>query len=156
MKKNKNKKLKKIINHQGGHQSAPKIAVSKKGVKEKNDVLVLAQNKLSYIPKVSIIMPVYNVAEYLHQCLDSMINQTLKDIEIICVDDGSTDNSLNILKEYARRDHRITLFSSSHIGTGKCRNLALASAKGKYIGFVSKAKIFNTYRKVLIHFSDDD
>ena len=132
----KNKKLKKIINHQGGHQSAPKIAVSKKGVKEKNDVLVLAQNKLSYIPKVSIIMPVYNVAEYLHQCLDSMINQTLKDIEIICVDDGSTDNSLNILKEYARRDHRITLFSSSHIGTGKCRNLALASAKGKYIGFV--------------------
>lgn len=136
MKKNKNKKLKKIINHQGGHQSAPKIAVSKKGVKEKNDVLVLAQNKLSYIPKVSIIMPVYNVAEYLHQCLDSMINQTLKDIEIICVDDGSTDNSLNILKEYARRDHRITLFSSSHIGTGKCRNLALSSAKGKYIGFV--------------------
>lgn len=58
-------------------------------------------------PKVSIIIPIYNVAEYLRQCLDSTLAQTLRDIEIICVDDASTDNSPEILKEYALKDARI-------------------------------------------------
>lgn len=57
--------------------------------------------------KVSIIVPVYNVARYLGECLDSIINQTLDDIEIICINDGSTDNSLEILEEYAKKDSRI-------------------------------------------------
>ena len=57
--------------------------------------------------KVSIIVPVYNVARYLGDCLDSIINQTLDDIEIICINDGSTDNSLEILEEYAKKDSRI-------------------------------------------------
>jgi len=61
--------------------------------------------------KVSIIIPVYNVAEYLPQCLDSVIEQTLKDIEIICVNDGSSDNSLEIIKEYAKRDFRIQVIN---------------------------------------------
>ena len=59
---------------------------------------ILVQNQIDYIPKVSVIMPVYNVEPYLRQCLDSVVNQTLREIEIICVDDGSTDNSLEILK----------------------------------------------------------
>ena len=57
------------------------------------------------MPKVSIIVPVYNTEKYLAQCLDSIINQSLKDIEILCVDDGSTDSSPEILKEYANREH---------------------------------------------------
>ena len=61
------------------------------------------------MPKVSIIMPVYNVEKYLKQALDSAVNQTLNDIEIICIDDCSTDNSLNILKEYQLKDNRIKI-----------------------------------------------
>ena len=57
--------------------------------------------------KISVIIPVFNVEKYLHQCIDSVLNQTLKDIEIICVDDGSTDSSLNILKEYEQKDIRL-------------------------------------------------
>lgn len=61
------------------------------------------------MPKISIVIPVYNVEEYLRQCLDSVVNQTLKDLEIICVNDGSTDNSLQILQEYANKDDRIKI-----------------------------------------------
>ena len=61
---------------------------------------ILIQNQIDYIPKVSVIIPVYNVEQYLRECLDCVVNQTLKEIEIICVDDGSTDSSLKILKEY--------------------------------------------------------
>ena len=60
--------------------------------------------KIIYKPKVSIIVPVYNEKEYLHECLDSLINKTLEDIEIICVDDGSKDNSGEILEDYAEKD----------------------------------------------------
>ena len=59
--------------------------------------------------KVSIIVPVYNVEKYLRKCLDSLVNQTLKDIEIICINDGSTDDSLNILQEYAREHHNVVV-----------------------------------------------
>ena len=60
-------------------------------------------------PKISVIIPVYNVEKYLNRCLDSIVNQTLEDIEVICVNDGSTDNSLQILKEYASKDSRIKI-----------------------------------------------
>ena len=59
------------------------------------------------MPKVSVIVPVYNVEPYLRECMDSIVRQTLKEIEIICINDGSTDGSLEILKEYAARDERI-------------------------------------------------
>ena len=63
--------------------------------------------------KVSVIIPVYNVEKYLRECLDSVINQTLRDIEIICINDGSTDGSLEILEEYAKKDKRIRMFFRS-------------------------------------------
>lgn len=85
--------------------------------------------------KVSIIVPVYNVEKYLAKCLDNLINQTLKEIEIICVNDGSTDNSLSILEDYANKDNRIQIFSQTNGGPGKARNLALDKATGKYIMF---------------------
>ena len=87
-------------------------------------------------PKVSVIIPVYNVEKYLRQCLDSVVNQTLKDIEIICIDDGSTDNSLNILKEYAQKDNRIKIISKKNGGLSSARNAGLKFATGEFVGFV--------------------
>lgn len=97
---------------------------------------IIVQNKISYKPRVSVIIPVYNVEKYLPQCLDSVVNQTLPDIEIICVDDGSTDSSLDILKDYARRDKRITVLRQKNMRAGIARNAALTVAKGKYIHFL--------------------
>ena len=86
--------------------------------------------------KVSIVVPVYNVEKYLQRCIDSLINQTLKDIEIITVNDGSTDNSLNILKEYEKNDSRIKVINKKNTGVSDCRNIAIKEARGKYITFV--------------------
>ena len=72
--------------------------------------------------KVSIIVPVYNVEEYLVKCLDSLVNQTLKEIEIICINDGSTDNSLEILQAYAQKDSRIIVIDKENEGQGIARN----------------------------------
>ena len=101
-----------------------------------SEVKILVKNSINYVPKVSVIIPVYNVDQYLRKCLKSIVNQTLTEIEIICVDDGSTDSSLMILKEFAKSDNRITLVAPQHIGTGRCRNIALGLVKGEYIGFV--------------------
>ncbi len=87
-------------------------------------------------PKVSIILPVYNVAPYLKQSLDSIISQTLTDIEIICVDDGSTDESGKILDEYKEKDARIKVIHKKNAGTGAARNDGLKIATGECIGFV--------------------
>ena len=68
------------------------------------------------MPKVSVIIPVYNTEKYLKECLDSVVNQTLQDKEIICIDDGSTDNSLSILKEYAQKDSRFIILEQENEG----------------------------------------
>ena len=86
--------------------------------------------------KVSIIIPVYNVEKYLRQCLDSVINQTLKDIEIICVNDGSTDNSKQILEEYAEKESRIKIINKKNAGLGAARNTGMEYVTGEYMGFV--------------------
>ena len=86
--------------------------------------------------KVSVIIPVYNVEKYLAKCLDSLINQTLKDIEIICINDGSTDKSLEILNDYSLKDKRIRIFSQHNQGPSIARNLGIAKAEGEYIIFV--------------------
>ena len=86
-------------------------------------------------PKISVILPVYNVEKYLTECLDSIVNQTLKEIEIICVNDGSTDNSLSILKEYAYKDNRIKIIDKENEGQGYARKLGLDIATGEYILF---------------------
>ena len=86
--------------------------------------------------KVSVIIPVYNVDAYLRQCLDSVVNQTLKDIEVICVDDGSTDGSAAILAEYAARDGRIRVIRQENRGTFAARKRAVAETTGDYLCFV--------------------
>lgn len=88
------------------------------------------------MPKVSIIIPVYNSQQYLRKCLDSVISQTLKDIEIICINDGSTDSSPEILKEYAAKDARIIITDKKNEGYGRGMNDGLDTACGEYIGIV--------------------
>lgn len=86
--------------------------------------------------KVSIILPIYNVAQYLRECMESVTRQTLKEIEIICVNDGSTDDSLDIIQEYAEKDKRIIVITGPNGGYGKAMNKGLECAKGEYIGIV--------------------
>lgn len=88
------------------------------------------------IPKVSIIVPAYNVAPYLRQCMDSLINQTYRNIEIICIDDGSTDASGKIIDQYAKTNDRILTIHTSNSGVASARNTALSYATGKYVTFV--------------------
>ena len=85
---------------------------------------------------ISIIVPVYNTAPYLPQCLDSLVNQTYRDIEIICVNDGSTDNSPDILKAYAERDSRILVIHQENLGLSGARNKGLESARREWVMFV--------------------
>ena len=87
-------------------------------------------------PKISILVPICNVEKYLDECLVSLTNQTMKDIEIICLDDGSTDNSLSIIKRYAKNDTRIVIISKENSGYGDTMNLGIKKARGKYIGIV--------------------
>ena len=100
------------------------------------------------------------MGEYLTKCLKSVINQTLKEIEIICIDDGSTDNSLDILKHFAEKDHRITIIRQENLHAGVARNAGLAVAKGKYLSFLDSDDFFELnmleemYKKILKKQSD--
>lgn len=86
--------------------------------------------------KISIILPSLNVGHYISECMESAINQTLEDIEIICVDAGSTDGTLEILREYERRDSRIKVVVSDKKSMGYQYNLGMNTASGEYIGFL--------------------
>ena len=86
--------------------------------------------------KVSVIIPVYNTEEYIDECLNSVRNQTLKDIEIICVNDGSTDGSLAVLEKYAKEDKRIKIINQKNQGVSVARNNGIANAQGEYIMFL--------------------
>ncbi len=86
--------------------------------------------------KVSVIIPVYNVEQYLRQCLESVVNQTLREIEIICINDGSTDNSLKILREYQKTDKRIIIIDKEHEEVSASRNIGMKKATGEFISFI--------------------
>lgn len=87
-------------------------------------------------PSISVIIPVFNKEEYLAECLDSVINQTLQNIEIICINDGSTDGSLKILEEYQQKDERIKVLDRQNMGAAHARNNAMKAANGEYIAFM--------------------
>ncbi len=86
--------------------------------------------------KVSVIMPIYNAYAYLRPAMDSVLDQTLREIEVICVDDGSTDYSLEVLKEYQEKDSRVRLLTENNAGPSWARNRGLSRARGKYILFL--------------------
>ena len=86
--------------------------------------------------KISVIVPIYNAEKYMCQCLDSITTQNIQDIEIVCVNDGSTDSSLTVLHEYERKDQRIRVFSQDNKGAGSARNLGISCATGEYVAFM--------------------
>lgn len=92
--------------------------------------------------KVSVVMPVYNTSAYISQCIDSLLNQTLTDIEIICVDDGSTDNSVEIINSYMQKDSRVKLVQQKNCYAGVARNNGMKTACGKYIIFLDSDDFF--------------
>ena len=100
------------------------------------------KNIFSRSPKISVIIPVYNTEKYLRQCLDTVVAQTLKDIEIILVDDGSTDDSLLICQEYAQKDSRIHVYHQENQGAGPARNYGIKVAKGQYFSFLDSDDLF--------------
>lgn len=107
-------------------------------------------------PLVSVLIPVYNVEEYLERCLDSVLNQSLTRIEVICVNDGSTDKSLEILKKYQENDSRVIIVNKENGGLPSARNAGIERARGEYVGFVDSddyvqpdmfEKLYNTAKK---------
>ena len=108
--------------------------------------------------KVSVIIPVYNVEQYLKQCLDSVVNQTLKDIEIIVVNDGSTDNSLEIIYEYSNKYKNIKVINKQNEGCYKARNIGLENAKGEYVAFLDSDDYIesNMYEKLYLKAKETD
>ena len=107
--------------------------------------------------KLSVIIPVYNVEKYLQATLDSVINQTLQDIEIICVDDGSTDSSPKILSEYAAHDSRIRIITQENAGQSSARNKGLAVANAELIAFMDSDDILSpdAYATAVSKMTDD-
>lgn len=93
--------------------------------------------------KVSVIIPTYNAEKYIIQCIDSIINQTYSNIEIICIDDGSTDSTITIISQYIESDSRIQLLKQEHQYAGQARNLGMKHASGKYLLFLDADDFFN-------------
>ena len=96
---------------------------------------------------ISIIIPVYNVEKYLEECIESVINQTYRNLEIILVDDGSTDKCLETCKEYEKRDNRIKVIHQENAGVSVARNVGIDFSTGQYIGFVDSDDFIEKDRK---------
>lgn len=131
---------------------------SNNSVQKADDLAVAKAHISAKAPKISIIIPVYNVEQYLGECLDSVLHQSLRETEVICVDDGSTDGSLEILHQYAAQDKRIKVLTQQNKGAGIARNSALKIATGKFVAFMdsddfypSKHTLKNMYNAALKH-----
>ena len=112
------------------------------GVEFSTDIYI---NTLSYNilnPKISIIMPIFNSEKYIEECLSSLLKQTFKNFEIICINDGSIDNTLKILKEFEKTDERIHVFTQENTGPGIARNNGINKTKGEYLIFLDSDDIF--------------
>lgn len=108
--------------------------------------------------EISVILPVYNSETYLKECLDSLVNQTFSDIEILCINDGSSDGSLQILKEYEKNDERIIVVNQDNLGVAKTRNNALKMIKGKYVYFMDSDDYLdqNAFKKLHANISANE
>ena len=104
--------------------------------------------------KISVIVPIYNVEQYVERCLNSIIENTYKNLEIICINDGSTDNSLKILEKIAENEQRIKIIDKINGGVSSARNIGLDVATGDYIAFVdSDDWVHNRYFEILLDFA---
>ena len=105
--------------------------------------------------KISIIVPVYNASEYIGICIDSILNQTYQNFELLLINDGSTDNSLKILEDYAKRDKRIRVINQKNMGVAKTRNKGIQLARGEYIMFIDNDDYIDSdYLEQFIKFCD--
>lgn len=118
------------------------ISVQNADGEQPTTVQIIVKHKPDFQPMVSVIMPVYNVEKYLEQCLQTLCAQSLHEIEIICIDDGSVDNSMQILQAYASQDKRITILKQQNSGAGIARNAGIAAASGKYLSFLDSDDFF--------------
>ena len=124
------------------------------GEKAALDFLLYRKNYKKPNPKISIIIPIYNSEKFIEECLKSILAQTFKDFEIICVNDGSTDNTLNILKIFERKDKRINIINQNNTGAGIARNVGMKKSKGEYLIFLDsddvceKTMLENLYNKI--------
>ncbi len=109
-------------------------------------------------PRLSVVIPVYNVEKYLARCLESVLSQEVRDMEILCVDDGSTDGSLEILKDYAARDSRVRVVAQENRGVSAARNAGLDIAQGEWISFVDgdDELLPGAYASLLENCGDED
>ena len=106
----------------------------------------------NYFPNISIIIPIFNDAKYLPFCLNSIIYQSLKNIEIICINDGSTDESLKIIKEFQKIDNRIIIINQNNKGSAIARNKGIKKSKGKFIAFIDSDDMYpNNYTLELLY-----
>lgn len=110
--------------------------------------------------KITIIVPIYNVEKYLRECLDSLLNQTFKDIEILCMNDGSTDGSVQILEEYKNKDKRIRVINKKNSGYGATMNMGIDAANSEYIGIlesddVAKPELFENLYNLITKYNCD-
>ena len=117
---------------------------------------LLVESQIKH-PKVSVIVPIYNTEDYIGETLDSVLNQTLPEVEVVCVNDGSTDGTMDILTAYAKRDPRITLISQANQGQSTARNAALRHAKGEYVMFLDSDDMLDlSGAEVLYHRAQRD
>jgi len=94
-------------------------------------------------PKISVIMPVYNAEAFLHRSIDSVINQVYQNWELLIVDDGSSDRSVEVCRAYEQQDERIRLLCNQHGGTARTRNTAIDQAQGEYIAFIDADDVYH-------------
>ena len=122
------------------------------GINSSYKVIEKKSKHYNNFPKLSLIIPIFNNEKYLPYCLNSIINQTLKSIEIICINDGSTDESLNILKEFQKIDNRIIIINQKNKGSAIARNKGLKKSKGKYVAFIDSDDMYpNNYTLELLY-----
>ena len=121
---------------------------------------VIVKNNIDYKPKISVIIPIYNNELFLQDFLETVVNQTLKEIEIICIDNGSIDNSLDLLVKFSQEDRRITIIKQKNQNFGVALNTGLSIAKGEYLSFLDSNYLFELnmleemYKKVMVQHSD--
>lgn len=109
----------------------------------------------AHSPEISIIIPVYNMEKYIGECLDSVLNQTFVDFECLCINDGSTDGTIKILKKYSEQDKRIILIDQKNQGGSAARNTGIEKANGKYISFLDNDDLYHPqYLEILYHYAE--
>ncbi len=128
--------------HNKFSESEKRFLYNLKNYGEKITTEIYLSKYIKNNPKISIIMPIFNSEEFITECLNSLIKQTFKNFEVICINDGSIDNSLTILKEFEKKDERIHIFSQNNTGAGIARNVGMEKSKGEYLLFLDSDDIF--------------